>query len=261
MKTVALGPWMGELGWYISTWVPAMRWYARTYTIYTIKVVVPTGLEFLVNDFAGKVISITPEGKPDRWLVGGKKTKPVKDVPADSWVIPDYKVYGKWRKIWRNYSQGLPNRFDVCIHARIISNNNTSNRNWSFEKYKELVALIKDNSPDCRIASIGSFSGATFIPGTEDGRSNDIYFAVSCLAGAKLCLGPSSGPMHLASHCATPHLVWTDNKVKHPYGVPFTNRERYERLWNPLNTPVKVVDKFGWQPPVQYIFEKARKFL
>jgi hypothetical protein len=61
--------------------------------------------------------------------------------------------------------------------------------------------------------------------------------------------GHSSGPLHLASLCGTPHLVWTNRKT---YGMGKTSREKYESWWNPLRTPVTVLDS-GFDPTVDEV--------
>jgi hypothetical protein len=260
MKTVALGPWRGELGWMVAVWVPCMRWYAKTHDRTRIVSVVPIGTEPLVQDFSDEVVKISMKGKPDRWLCDGKKSKPMKNIVADKWYIPDCSKYDPWGRIWRNYADGRKRTYDVCIHARAIHRHKSANRNWPKEHYDLLVQKLRAAHPDISIASIGSPDGAMHIDGTKDMRNQSIHFAIFALSQSRLCLGPSSGPMHLAAHCGTPHLVWTENKRQKSIGN-LTNRDRYERLWNPLRTPVKVIDKFGWQPPVDYIHSKAENFL
>jgi ADP-heptose:LPS heptosyltransferase len=71
------------------------------------------------------------------------------------------------------------------------------------------------------------------------------------MAGATMVIGPSSGPMHLASLCGTPHIVWTDDKVWP--AAKMNNRTRYEKAWNPLRTPCKVLDANGWDPSVETV--------
>lgn len=260
MKTVAFGPWEGELGWMIASWVPAVRHWAKSQVQSKTILIVPNGTEALVQDFADDIVVFTPTGKPDRWKSKGSTTKISVAVKADKWYIPDWKTYGHRKRVWHNYSTG--NKvYDVCIHARAITRFNSGDRNWPVKRYEELVERLLKQYPDLKIASIGHPQGAHHIRGTSDARSTCISIAICAISMCKVVAGPSSGPMHLASHCAVPHLVWTDAKIKHPYGVPFTNRQRYEKLWNPFNTPVKVIDKFGWQPPVDYVYEKMVKFL
>lgn len=72
-------------------------------------------------------------------------------------------------------------------------------------------------------------------------------------------MGPSSGLMHLASLCETPHLVWTSeqNGSKRFGGVSY----RYQRSWNPHSTKVKVINDEGDQPSYEYVKNEILNFL
>ncbi len=69
------------------------------------------------------------------------------------------------------------------------------------------------------------------IPGTIDLRGKSLERQCSAIAGAKVVLGPSSGPMHLASLCKTPHVVWYNRPDQ------TSSYARYRDHWNPFNTP------------------------
>ena len=79
------------------------------------------------------------------------------------------------------------------------------------------------------------------------------------LRSSEVCIGVSSGPMHLASLCLCKHVVWTD--LKHQKAINGTNKDRYKTIWNPFQTKVKVIDKYGWLPPVDEIYKAVRKML
>jgi len=74
------------------------------------------------------------------------------------------------------------------------------------------------------------------------------------MAATRLVVGPSSGPMHLASLCGTPHLVWTD-QIRYS-AIQVNNRKRYETLWNPFCTPCWVLDTQGWAPLPSFVLEE-----
>jgi hypothetical protein len=259
VKRIALGPWIGELGWMISAWVPAMRMYARHYADHHYVMVVPEGTQALVRDITDEIVTISPYGKPDRWLNDFKEPQPMPEVKADKWVLPSQSNcappksgYYDYRRF---YSGKLRNPPRVVIHARGLRRNKSAVRNWELARYVELLAAL-GNPP---AASIGSLAGAYHVPGTVDMRSDDIAMAMYAVCNCKVCLGPSSGPMHLASVCECPHIVWTDAKYQKSIGG--TNRDRYERIWNHKNTPVSVIDKYGWQPPVSAVAKVAARYL
>ena len=66
---------------------------------------------------------------------------------------------------------------------------------------------------------------------------------------SKLIVGPSSGPMHMASLCGLKHLVWSTEY----------NRVRYERDWNPFKTEVIFHSDGGWNPNPETIKEIITK--
>ena len=109
-----------------------------------------------------------------------------------------------------------------------------------------------------RIASIGTPEEATHIPHTKDLRGISLKDLALYMNYAILTIGPSSGPMHFATLCSCPHIVWTDKRVWNlGMNRKGTNRERYQKYWNPFNTPCSVIDHEGWQPTVQTIFDET----
>lgn len=69
---------------------------------------------------------------------------------------------------------------------------------------------------------------------------HDSTTAIEMLSACDLAVGQSTGGLHLAALCGCPHLVW---------GFPYfwsrwslTNRQRYETIWNPLATPVRMYE-------------------
>ena len=81
----------------------------------------------------------------------------------------------------------------------------------------------------------------------------------SILASSKCCVGPSSGLMHLASLCKTPHLVWTSNHngSKRFGGVAIDILE----VGILLSTKVKLINKEGDQPSYKYVKNEILDFL
>jgi ADP-heptose:LPS heptosyltransferase len=87
---------------------------------------------------------------------------------------------------------------------------------------------------------------AAWLKGTEDLRSIELKKICDIMRNSECVFGPSSGPMHLASLCGAPHIVWSTSK----------NKTRYEENWNPLSTPVLFLDKHGWHPTAEYVVER-----
>lgn len=133
---------------------------------------------------------------------------------------------------------------DLLIHARAKPGGGRYH-NWPTEKWEPLVrALLSDG---LRIGAIGHPDEALCFDGTEDLRGLPLGRLADVVSAAKLLIGPSSGPMHFASLCGTPHIVWTH---QHRQGaVRCTNAQRYAQVWNPFGTWCRVLHPFdiGWE--------------
>jgi hypothetical protein len=126
-------------------------------------------------------------------------------------------------------------KFDVLLHAR--TREYRAEANYALNKWLEIAAALQ--GLHLNVASIGTTDAAHLVPGTVDLRGLPLPLLMDAMASAKLVVGPSSGPMHLASLCKTKHVVWSHMKIQSAIGC--TNRERYERVWNPLHTPVRFI--------------------
>ncbi len=83
---------------------------------------------------------------------------------------------------------------------------------------------------------IGTSEQAFAIPRVDDMRDMDFGELMDMVAAARIVIGPSSGPIHLASLCRTPHVTWSHMRKALSMGC--TNKERYETVWNPFETAV-----------------------
>jgi len=75
-----------------------------------------------------------------------------------------------------------------------------------------------------------------------DFRDKPLKVVCDFLRSAKMIIGTSSGPMHLAALCQCPQLVFSTKK----------NFARYEKYWNPFHTPI-LFPKGGWQPSLKEV--------
>lgn len=143
---------------------------------------------------------------------------------------------------------------EVLIHAR--GRSDTPGRNWPVGNWQRLITALA--AAGFRAGSIGLSRDTLPVRGVADYRDRPLAETLDRIAAAKLVVGPSSGPMHLASLCATPHLVWTDRRT---YSLRRTSRMLYETDWNPLRTRVRVLDAYGFQPPLPGVLEQALAML
>ena len=170
----------------------------------------------------------------------------------DSFNLPRFKSNGlipQLNQTFVRYGGECSKRLrSVVVHAR--NRQKRAEASYSSECWDALVAMILNM--DINVYAIGT---EAYVP---TGASNYVCVpletTIDMMSRTSLVIGPSSGPMHLASLCGTPHVVWTDNKYYS--AIRATNRERYERIWNPLGTECEVIDDQGWQPDPQYIFDR-----
>lgn len=131
--------------------------------------------------------------------------------------------------------------FDVLLHARNKEGVNPYYRifNWPIEKWNTVVKALTEQG--LKLAAIGTKTEALLPTGAVDLRGLELSDLMDTMRAAKLIIGPSSGPMHLASLCGTPHFVWTSKQWSST--IKADNRGRYTRVWNPLKTKCWIIDE------------------
>jgi hypothetical protein len=252
MRRLIAGPWVGELGWELLSWQGFLRKAAANYD----DIVVSTyeGHEPLYRDFCSTFFPHNLKGDRDCLRLHGydraayDALKAVLSSLKGDFLCPVAAVPKERQQfITYGFSNQVPvqDRADVLIHARHRSNRNPSH-NWPEEKWKILCEALWQAG--VKVAAVGTSLESLCPSGTFDKRNIPMHELMNMMAAAKVVVGPSSGPMHLASLCGAPHVVWTDTRVQPSIGA--TNKERYEKLWNPLKTPCTVLD-MGWQPLVE----------
>lgn len=264
-KTVLAGPWVGEFGWELFCWQGYLRRLHRTQGL-VIDVMGRPGHEALYDDFCRSYIAKPiPSGgvmcwhnnqfadKEDIDLGRGydlhirpQTNPPVRyDLrkPCGGAGFPDQIFVQLGRRVPSNRTPG------IILHARDTAKCGSANRNWPERKWLRLRDKLGELGRG--IGCMGSKDAALHLPGTRDLRGIPLGELADVLASADLVIGPSSGPMHLASLCGTPQLVWSVDK----------NRKRYLKDWNPFETPVVFLSRHGWDPPMGLVYRKAEAFL
>jgi hypothetical protein len=256
------GPFLGEFGWELMQWQGFIRQLSQFYKK-TIVYGRPQS-DFFYQDFVSEYRTV----ECDSW-------------DASRYVLHKYD-YAAWADQFDNVDLlvadnrclELPriftqtfipfgerveeNVFDVVIHARNIpafeGNSKKSTRNWSKDSWDRLCEYL----PDLRIAAVGIPELSYAAKGTEDLRGINTEELCSVLASSRCCIGPSSGLMHLASLCRTPHLVWASKEATWGFGG---TEYRYAKSWNPFATQVEVLTGMGWNPTPEYVQTALLKLL
>lgn len=261
MKRLVAGPWYGEFGWELMSWQGHLRALAENYDEVT--VCGPTGHSALYQDFADKFIPHSIQGAKDCWKTSKDQKDSIATVVADmkslggQYVEPaGFVPIAKQKFIQYGTKDSVKTEFifDVLVHARGRFGRG-ADRAWEPPHCDQVVKrLLKAGY------KVGAIGTQAYRPeGATDCRSFDLQILMNIMRSAKLVIGPSSGPMHLASLCGTPHLVWTD--TKRYSAIRGTNRMRYQAIWNPLHTPVYILDKFGWRPSVEAVSSFTEEIL
>jgi len=269
---IIIGPWVGEFGWELFSWQGYCRAISKKYE--KVIVISRPGNNFLYSDFCDIYLPFEPaEGTADShmhssvsdfnvveflkasvhadelaniswsWLGPTKIGNP----PYDHWrasvnvsgfgdIVPEYKLYR---------GSPAPDNVDIVFHAR--NRQIRKNDNWSAERWVKLQREIE--SLGLTAASIGTERESTHVDGTLDYRGKSTSETCGLLRKASVIVGPSSGPMHLASLSGCPQVVWTSN--------PNQNFARYQYCWNPFNTDVSML--MCDDPSVEEVIEQIKK--
>jgi len=256
MKKVLLaGPWVGELGWELFCWQGHIRKIAHQYD----KVIVfcKTGHEVLYSDFTDSFITfdIPVHLSSDMWMCEGvsiqKMIDEVKELYTDKLlpfntgisitngnitVMKDMPFLNQ--KFIRYRSDSLDQKFDLIFHPR--NKRVGDDRNWGRDKWQQLVDALKQRFSIAVIGNHESFE----LDGTRSFRNIPLEQTISLMNRCRLVVGQSSGPIHLAALAGARHLVWSDEK----------NRNRFEKIWNPLKTKCIFFSEKRYDPTVGDIY-------
>jgi len=250
MKLLLALPFFGDFGHELVRWIPHLRFLSHRYDATCAWA--SRDKEYLYQDFTTSLENIHPKGDCCGCDAEITVLEPGKQYNRGD-IEVEYYQYGKRDRIWTS---------DLVIHARADTRNSIGgSRNWPVERWQELIRRLREAELVRTVIAIGSPEAAYKVPGTRDMRGVDSRLVADILASTRLCIGPSSGPMHLASLCCAPHLVWTDSLQWNLGWRKGTNRERYESVWNPFKTPVTVLDSCGWQPDVDLVYSEVMKHL
>lgn len=276
MGTLYADVFVGEFGWELFCWQAWLR--QRSISFHKTIVACRQGHEVLYEDFADSIISCNIDcDAADMWNCHGyepptfmqrfDRTLGPRDLyyPSCQPVLR-YDHTHKWNKhpLFARFrdqtfikfgESSVERTYDVIIHARAKKNKvnagmNSNYRNWSAQKWSKLIDKLEGYS----IACIGTEQGAAHVGG-EDLRGVSLRSLCDTLASSSVIVGPSSGPIHLASLCGCPQVLW--------YGPPYDklNEQRYTIDWNPHRTSVDIIRHEKWDADVDDVAQRILKRL
>jgi len=246
--TLFAGPWAGEFGWELCSWNPRLRKIAKGYD----RVIVegPAASEYLY-EFADEYIhnETTPhssdgyKGRTELPSVFLNREAGAK-VLAPAWGSMGKPETRQWAKTgnrpypphplkdWKCLAPENP-EFVAEILCAFRPVKQFKKRILSDKEYPEELCVQLVDKLLLRGFSVACIGGLDnyYIPGTIDLRGTPLGDQCSAIGASKVVVGPSSGPLHLASLCKTPHVVWYNRPNQ------ITSYARYENYWNPFDTP------------------------
>ncbi len=122
-------------------------------------------------------------------------------------------------------------------------------KNWSIANFDKLGRKIK--ALGFVPVYVGSGASIKFSCGVNLIGKTKVNDLIPILCGASFAIGGSTGTMHLASMCGTPHVVWGNKRLI----------KRYIKQWNPHGTNVSFISEFGWKPQVSCVVSEFKKFM
>lgn len=260
---VLAGPVHFEFGWELMMWQGKLRDYKKKNPTHHLTIGCAYENSVLYDDFADEfMFHDRIHGQTDQNKLNGIVIR-YKDAirkSYDKYIDPSYCMLDT-DQTFIDYSENTSKVKDkvnaIIIHPRNTDKCGTGYRNWSKDKWNLLVAKLSEQAYS--IYTIGTTQD-TYLPvDSWDFRNLYLSQVINAISNSDIVIGPSSGPMHLASLCNANHLVWTDDKVQ--ASIKATNRERYEKIWNPLGANVTIIDKEGWDPSVDTIYNKTMEIL
>lgn len=258
MRALLTDPCVSEFGWELMSWQGWLRAKAKDYdavvvcsTRELLPIYVDFASMFIPHDIRGlrdcfhlRKVDNAPEWRRVLDELLGLKLRLTEqgyrvDIVKHSRSIP----ISEQCFIRYGNAQAARDRREVCdvlVHARHKQSRDPyySVYNWSQEKWDEFCLGLLCQG--VTVGAVGLKSEALHPRQTIDMRSIQLSNLMDAMAAARLVVGPSSGPLHLASLCGAEHVVWTGKKYSTT--IQGTNRDRYERKWNPLNTKCYVYD-------------------
>lgn len=259
------GPWIGEFGWELMSWQAYLRALVHQHKFDHVTIFGPPGHDILYSDFTDVYVPAVLDGIKDCWKAENvdplEKTLLFQQInrlikPYTSFICPVRSVPITEQRfiVFGNAQNVLPaGRFDVLVHVRKPINKRPSHA-WGLAHAEEVCQYLTERG--LSVAAIGTASECP--RGVVNRLNIPLKDLMDLIAAAGVVIGPSSGPMHLASLCRTPHLVWTDRQWYS--AIKATNKERYKSIWNPFNTPCIILEgqgPGGWQPDVDLVTMKT----
>ena len=271
-KILCISPFSGELGWEIVNYIPYVNGIRRAHKFDLIFACVRSGRERLYS-FANRFMLTNLE---DDVKVSGN-FGPMNKYRNRIQVSFENRV-GKMRgrgwecTVSRNmtkHDRGMfPGRKFICYKASkeemglchtqygekyavilVRTRRNGRGKNWPIANFDRLGTAVE--SFGFTPVYVGSGSKHKFSCGINLLGGTTVSDVIPILCGASFAVGGSTGTLHLAAMCKTPHFVWGNKRLV----------RRYKKDWNPFDTKVHFLKDYSWKPPVKSVVSGIKNFV
>jgi ADP-heptose:LPS heptosyltransferase len=135
----------------------------------------------------------------------------------------------------------------IVLHCRGIEK--CPERNLMEARWDAIVKDLNDNG----VVPLIVGAGWDYSPDgdVQDCRQEPLSAVIMWMRNARVVVGASSGPMHLAQACEAPVVVWSGNAAK--------DKPRYKEVWNHFDSPTTFVSS-TWQPGVSKILKAIESY-
>ncbi|HOW69388.1 MAG TPA: hypothetical protein PKY77_02205 [Phycisphaerae bacterium] len=249
MRTLLVGPYVGEIGWELMSWQGRLRLQFEIGRFDRLIVLGAAGKEAFYEDmpldYRPVVLDSIPGHAYEDRRILSSSGDPLPSVRLRSLVEPMVEVAASELQQAGHQVETLWPAYSGAIHP-------CDEEHQRFIRFDRPCERVLPPPWVVLVRRTRGFGAENWTAGDWDdlaGRLNsrgihtsvfpdDSATAIEVLSRCDLAVGQSTGGLHLASLCGCPHLVWStdDGRLWTPWEM--TNRQRYETYWNPLGTPV-----------------------
>lgn len=270
MRTLFAGPYAGEFGWELCLWNPFLRRRAQEFD--RVIVAAPAASRHLyefAHDFAA--VEVEPGtsdftyGRVARWLdrptvPGDAERIDPCDARTQALVRHELERFATGagaddpEKQWRSL-RSSPNttHFDVACAFRpekVFNGKRFPEKAYAADLCEELVQRLW--AQGLTVACVGG-SDNYCPPGAADFRGAPLAVQCAVLSDARVAVGPSSGPLHLAQLCGCPVVTWYDR----PEWRDLDSRYQRGGTWNPFGAGFR---NLGQRPTPAEVAAAVKEF-
>lgn len=265
------GPWVGEFGWELFGWQGHLRYLSNFFD--SVIAYSRPEMEYLYKDFVSDFRAYTPKGPgTGGWKSNFERTPPnvierdfgYADKSNISYLDGRFRIGYEMNRPEDSHKRFFNQEFvaygrqdkslsyDVVVHSRRTGKNHSSHRNgWSRDKWSsylyELIEVL-----GYKVVCIGVSSCADSYTLCDSLLDVDLEKSCNALRSSKCIVGPSSGPIHLASLCKCPQVVWSGED---------RNKPKYENFWNPFSVKCEYIHDDDWDPTIDSVVSSTKELV